>query len=150
MGDNIAIAAAILVYILYQKKKSSKRRFWLRPSLRNRRDVPRMLQEFRMDDINRRTVRSKFELFLRVLSEDFETLLCLTGPIISKANTNWRSAIPAQVRLTIALRYLATGESYFSLGTLFTVSPQIVGSIISVTAYQTQRKSGLQYRELLW
>ncbi|CAF4948351.1 unnamed protein product [Pieris macdunnoughi] len=41
-----------------------------------------------------------------------------------------RNAVSASDRLAITLRYLATGDSYFSLGTLFKVSPQAISLII--------------------
>lgn len=89
-----------------------------------------ILEDFRKDDINRRNIRSKFNTFLRISSEEFEILLNLTGPIISKTDTRWRNAVSASDRLAITLRYLATGDSYFSLGTLFEVSPQVISLII--------------------
>nr|CAH7765263.1 unnamed protein product [Callosobruchus chinensis] len=66
----------------------------------------------------------KFENFCRMSSNDFNDLLSKVGPMIRKKNTKWRKAIPANERLAITLRFLATGDSFKSLHYLFKVSPQ--------------------------
>ncbi|XP_045775421.1 uncharacterized protein LOC123874228 [Maniola jurtina] len=129
--DIVACIASVVLYVIIHKKnRKIKRRYWVRPSLRNRPNVSPILEDFRRDDINRRNIRSKFNTFLRISSEEFEILLNLTGPMISKTDTRWRNAVSASDRLAITLRYLATGDSYFSLGTLFKVSPQVISLII--------------------
>ena len=40
----------------------------------------------------------------------FDELLAIVKPRIRKQVTNWRLPIPADVRLSIALRYLAQGK----------------------------------------
>ncbi|CAK1583986.1 unnamed protein product [Parnassius mnemosyne] len=124
------IASVVLYVIIHKKNRKIKRRYWVRPSLRNRPNVSLILEDFRKDDIKRRNIRSKFNTFLRISSEEFEILLNLTGPMISKTDTRWRNAVSASDRLAITLRYLATGDSYFSLGTLFKESPQFISLII--------------------
>lgn len=129
--DIVACIASVVLYVIIRKKsRKMKRRYWVRPRLRNRPNVSLILEDFRKDDINRRNIRSKFNTFLRISSEEFEILLNLTGPMISKTDTRWRNAVSASDRLAITLRYLATGDSYFSLGTLFKVSPQVISLII--------------------
>nr|CAH7737687.1 unnamed protein product [Callosobruchus chinensis] len=44
-------------------------------------------------------------------AKDFERLVILVGPKISKMDTKLRKAIPVQDRLAITLRFLATGDS---------------------------------------
>jgi len=41
---------------------------------------------------------------------DFEELLNMVSPIISRKNTSFRQAIPASDKLAVILRYLATGD----------------------------------------
>lgn len=62
--------------------------------------------------------------------EDFEYLLSKTGPLISKKDTKWRSAVPAKERLALTLRFLATGDSYQSLQYLFKISHQLISKIV--------------------
>ncbi|KAJ8872948.1 hypothetical protein PR048_026564 [Dryococelus australis] len=50
-------------------------------------------------------------------SSDFEFLLTLTTPRISKDDTLFRRAIPACERLAVTQRFLATGVSYHFLCT---------------------------------
>lgn len=61
---------------------------------------------------------------------DFEFLLKVISPMISKKNIYFREAIPAKYRLAITLRYLATGDSYKSLYYLFKTSTQVISLII--------------------
>lgn len=128
---NIAIAAVVL--ILISKKLKRRRRFWVRPSLQRRKlqNGTVMIDNYKKDDIGCRHLRnSMFFGFLRMNYEDFEILLHHTEPHIAKKNTAWRESIPAKERLAVTLRFLATGESYWSLGELFKISPQLLSSLI--------------------
>nr|CAH7746903.1 unnamed protein product [Callosobruchus chinensis] len=68
--------------------------------------------------------------FMRMTAEDFERLIILVGPKISKMYTKFRKAISVQDRLAITLRFLATGDSFTSLQYLFKESKQRVSIII--------------------
>lgn len=72
----------------------------------------------------------EFENFTRMSLSDFEYLLTLISPIISKQDTQLRDSIPAKIRLAITLRFLATGDSYKSLHFLFKVSSQIISKSV--------------------
>lgn len=75
------------------KKNKSKRRFWSRPSLRQKGGnmASKLLQDLREDGISiGGELRSSFKNFLGMSSTDFENLLCLIGTIISKKNPNYR------------------------------------------------------------
>lgn len=63
-------------------------------------------------------------------AEDFEILLNKVGPHIAKKDTKWRKAIPANERLALTLRFLATGDSLKTLYYLFKISPQLISQII--------------------
>nr|CAH7726424.1 unnamed protein product [Callosobruchus chinensis] len=71
--------------------------------------------------------------FTRMIAKDFERLIILVGPKISKMDTKFRRAIPVQDRLAITLRFLATGDSFTSLQYLFNVSKQRISIIIEET-----------------
>nr|CAH7769119.1 unnamed protein product [Callosobruchus chinensis] len=76
---------------------------------------------------------SHLKNFTRMTAEDFERLIILVGPKISKMDTKFRKAIPVQDRLAITLRFLATGNSFTSLQYLFNVSKQRISIIIEET-----------------
>lgn len=71
-----------------------------------------------------------FTNFLRMTSADFENLLNLVKPHIEKADTVMRASIPASTRLTLTLRYLATGDSFMSLQYLFRIPQPTISTII--------------------
>lgn len=73
---------------------------------------------------------NNFENFTRMSQDDFTFLLNKISPYISKADTNMRRCIPVQERFFIALRYLATGDSYKSLSYLFKVSKQTISRCV--------------------
>jgi len=72
----------------------------------------------------------EFENFTRMSLSDFEYILTLISPIISKQDTELRDSILAKIRLAITLRFLATGDSYKNLHFLFKVSSQIISKIV--------------------
>jgi hypothetical protein len=46
---------------------------------------------------------------------DFEFLLQKIGPRIKMKGTKYREEIPALIRLTVTLKYLASGDSFTSV-----------------------------------
>lgn len=72
----------------------------------------------------------QFDNFCRMSSTDFSFLLERVGPYIAKKDTNWRTAISAQIRLAVTLRFLASGDTYQSLHYLFKISPQVISKIV--------------------
>ncbi|KAL4104838.1 hypothetical protein QTP88_020114 [Uroleucon formosanum] len=62
--------------------------------------------------------------------ETFNNLLNLIEPKIRKEDTKFRLSIPANERLALTLRYLATGDSFASLSLLFKVSKSSISSIV--------------------
>lgn len=73
---------------------------------------------------------AEFDNFCCMTYTDFEMLLSKISPLITKQDTSFRKAIPAKYRLAIALRYLASGDSFSSLHQLFKVSVQAISKIV--------------------
>jgi len=71
----------------------------------------------------------KFQNFCRMSAADFEYLLNKISPQIAKIDTNMRNCIPVKERFAVALRFLATGDSYTSLS-FFKFSVQTVSKCI--------------------
>ncbi|KAG8237539.1 hypothetical protein J437_LFUL017206 [Ladona fulva] len=69
-----------------------------------------------------------FKYFTRISKKDFGYLLGKVTPIIRKTDTNYHDAIPADVRLLLTLRYLASGDSYPSL----IIIPEVYRALINV------------------
>jgi len=60
----------------------------------------------------------------------FESLLEVISSQIGKDITHLRETISPNVRLTVTLRFLATGDSYTSLMYLFKMSKQLISNIV--------------------
>ncbi|KAK9702273.1 hypothetical protein QE152_g30094 [Popillia japonica] len=101
-----ASAAFILIAFHAQKRK---RRWWQGQLLQNGTCYgDNLMAELLLNDV------CSFRNFVRLTKSDFEEVLCLVGPKIFIKNTNYRAAIPPSIRLMVALRYLATGDSFTS------------------------------------
>ncbi|XP_065167386.1 LOW QUALITY PROTEIN: uncharacterized protein [Atheta coriaria] len=57
----------------------------------------------------------KFFAFYRMTITSFNELVKLIGPTIAKEDTNLRLSIPVEERLSVTIRYLATGASFNTL-----------------------------------
>nr|CAH7769621.1 unnamed protein product [Callosobruchus chinensis] len=131
--EELAILATFIVVscgsvlLLKKIKKKPRRRRWWMVSLNKSRKV--YSGTSLMTDLLKEP-SGKFENFCRMSSDDFNDLLSKVGPMIRKKNTKWRKAIPANERLAITLRFLATGDSFKSLHYLFKVSPQLISEIV--------------------
>lgn len=68
--------------------------------------------------------------FLRMNINDFNHLLELVTPLISKEDTTMRKSISAGERLALTLRFLASGDSFTSLQYLFRIPQPTISSII--------------------
>jgi hypothetical protein len=61
---------------------------------------------------------------------NFYKVLGIVEPMITKQNTRFRESVPAEMKLAITLRYLATRDSFMSLMYLFKVSKQFISSML--------------------
>uniref|UniRef100_A0A6P7F4I4 Uncharacterized protein LOC114324975 n=1 Tax=Diabrotica virgifera virgifera TaxID=50390 RepID=A0A6P7F4I4_DIAVI len=129
--DDVAIASAIFVIMAQKKKKvvnkRKKRRWWSVSLFKNRK---RYNGNDLLNDLSLE-VSGKFENFCRMAPADFESLLQLIGPYITKQTTQMRRTISAKERFALTLRFLASGDSYQSLSYLFKISPQLISSIVT-------------------
>lgn len=131
--EDLLMLGAGYIYLQQQQKSNNKRRFWVRPTLqkRNEHGVDKLLMNLQDDDVGLNgELRSSFKNFLRMSSQDFENLICLVGPAVKKKNTNWRCPISVTERLSLTLRFLATGDSYHSLMYQFRISTQSISLIV--------------------
>ena len=101
--STIAYAATAITQIVNSKKQ---RRAWIRDILRRRREegthsvlIPQLVSD-----------GFHYRNFLRMDKESFVFLLRLVEPMLQSVDTRWRRCIPVSERLTLTLRYLATGS----------------------------------------
>ncbi|KAH6925518.1 hypothetical protein HPB50_006521 [Hyalomma asiaticum] len=69
----------------------------------------------------------QYKRLLRLDIEQFHHLLALIEPKIVRQDTVMRSSVPAKTRLQVTLRFLASGESQFSLSHQFRLGHSTYG-----------------------
>jgi len=128
-SEENAIIAIALALSLDEKKVKKQRRTWTKEWLKNRQQYTheKLLTELRNFEKN------DFKNFLRMDDECFDEILNLVNPFIKKQNTSMREAIPASQRLSVTLRYLATGNTFEDLKFISAISPQSIGKIVIET-----------------
>ena len=72
----------------------------------------------------------RFKGFIGMDPDLFKEIVVRVGPRIRKEDTNYRQAVPVEVRIAIALRLLATGKSYRALEYPFRVSHSLICNIV--------------------
>ena len=85
-----------------------------------------------------------YKAFTRITKRMFNMLVEKVTPLIRKEDTFMRRALSPGIRMAITLRFLATGESYKSIGLAFRVGHATVSKIVPetckaiITAYAEQ------------
>ncbi|XP_019221994.1 protein ANTAGONIST OF LIKE HETEROCHROMATIN PROTEIN 1 [Oreochromis niloticus] len=122
-----------LLYLLWraeQRGKRRPRRTWVHQVLQRREqfgEFHHLLQELRLDD-------GRFQRYHRLSLGQFEDLLSRVGPRVARLDTNYRRSIPPAERLSICLRFLATGDSFRTIAFSFRVGVSTVSQIIPQVA----------------
>ncbi|XP_071581133.1 uncharacterized protein [Temnothorax nylanderi] len=125
----IAVAFAVIAAIEENKRrKYKKKKYWVAEIFENRAVhgfYHAMFPILRLED-------SRFINYCRMSATEFEELLCLVGPTISKQYVV-RDPISAPERLALTLRFLASGDSMTSLSYQYLVGITTVSNIIKET-----------------
>ncbi|KAG8226566.1 hypothetical protein J437_LFUL004738 [Ladona fulva] len=104
---SMVMAAGIII------NRRRRRSMWTRPWIQRREGGRGMLnmvhKELAVED------REAFRNFMRMTEEQFYEILGLIRNDIEKQETSMRDSISAEKRLSLTLRFLATGETYRSL-----------------------------------
>lgn len=140
----------ITVYALVkdaeEKKKRKKRRsVWVRPYLLRRRThghYGNLMKELAVED------PVLYRNFTRVEEELFNEIVERLRPHIEKTRTFMREPLDVGVRVAITLRFLATGNSYKSLGYAFRVAPNTISKIVPDTCKAIVTEFGEEYMRL--
>ena len=129
--NDILVALALqnqLLAAVLLKKKQSKRRVWVRRlwEARERQGhYSNLITEMRLQD------HTMHFNYFRMLPSVFDDLLNLVGPSLTKQRSRFREPLPPAMRLAVALRYLATGESQASLSFNFRIGRSTVCQILN-------------------
>jgi hypothetical protein len=119
--DEVLItSASFIVMRSLLKTKSRRKRRWCMISVfrsRERYSGSDFLCDVSVENLYFRT-------FCRMSYSDFDALISLVGPRISKEDASFRTAIPVAERLAVTLPFLASGDSFSSLSFLFKMSKQ--------------------------
>ncbi|XP_046679468.1 protein ANTAGONIST OF LIKE HETEROCHROMATIN PROTEIN 1-like [Homalodisca vitripennis] len=75
----------------------------------------------------------KFKDFCRMSKPLFDRLVELVIPLIARKDTNWRLALSVEEKLTITVRYLATGSSFKCLAQFFMRGERTIGLVVAET-----------------
>ena len=128
--ENVVAASAFVVfagaYCELKKKRRKHPRWWIRSFL-TRRDSEGAYNSL-MRDLR---LQSGFDNFVRMTAADFEFLLNLIGPEITKSRSCRLPISPGEM-LAATLRYLATGDSYSSIMYLHRISKASISRFIPV------------------
>ncbi|KAJ8942352.1 hypothetical protein NQ314_007010 [Rhamnusium bicolor] len=124
----------ILLALLYLKHEftstgSQCKRFWVRNIYLKRKqqgDFHNLIQEMRLND------GDKFFNYFRMSSEQFDILLSKVMPEIEKIYISREPISPAE-RLSVTLRFLASGDSMTSLSYAFRLGKTTISNIIKET-----------------
>ena len=108
MASEEELLALLVVLLLRRRRRKACRpkkwaREWISKS-RQQGAYPNLLRELNAED------PEAFRQFHRLDRESFETILAMVAPLITKEGTHMRRSLPPGEKLSITLRFLATGK----------------------------------------
>jgi hypothetical protein len=115
-------AAFLVLRSIRNKREKYRRSVWVKDYLKCRN--ARIMRDLELNE------DVLFKNFARVSRTNFYTLLGMVEPVITRQNTRFRESVPAEIKLAVTLRYLATGDPFTSLMYLFRVSKQFISSML--------------------
>jgi hypothetical protein len=118
-------AAAALIILLEEQKR--EKTIWTRNLFKRRTEkghYENLVKELSLED------SESYRRFLRMDTETFNSIVDIVRPDIQKQMTLMRETISPEERVSLTLRFLATGDSYQSLSFAFRISPSSISHII--------------------
>ncbi|XP_011858851.1 PREDICTED: uncharacterized protein LOC105556374 [Vollenhovia emeryi] len=124
---------ALFSLLIVEKRRRNKhhQRIWSRQWLQ-RRNVCNNVLTMLFEELGPEDPKS-FQNYTRMQEEVMEELLILVRPYIEKKDTVMREAISPRMRLSVTLRYLATGNSFQDLAFSTRIAPNTLSQIIPET-----------------
>lgn len=110
--DDLDILRPLLILIMaaayrqHLRTRRKRRTCWTRPWILRRQEhgAHSLIKELSQED------HESYKNFVRMTKEDFTELLEKVSPLIAKKDTIMRKSISPAERLSLTLRYLATGK----------------------------------------
>jgi hypothetical protein len=111
MADSDDEEETLLLFILLLRRRQRRVKALSRNTWTKRWIMRRQIQGAYANLITELNVEDpeKFRQFHRLERQHFEEILTIVSPVISKRDNSMRSAISSSKRLSITLRFLATG-----------------------------------------
>ncbi|XP_014667953.1 PREDICTED: uncharacterized protein LOC106809400 [Priapulus caudatus] len=128
--QQVAVFILIIFKRLRRRRNRRNRQTWTRQWIQRRRTlgiVRNLQQELYLEDTE------GFRQYLRMSPESFLHILDKIKDKITKEDTVMRQAITAKERLSVTLRFLATGESFRSLSFQYRMGERTISEIIKET-----------------
>ncbi|XP_050065032.1 uncharacterized protein LOC126553960 [Aphis gossypii] len=116
-----------LIKLKRENRKVAKKKLWVKTWILRRNQLGAsntLLRELALED------QQSYFNFLRINESMFNILLQKIEPKIQKKDTMMRTALPAKLKLELALRYLATGDSYKTLQYMYRVGKSSICEFI--------------------
>lgn len=146
---SLAIALTAFVFDGNEKSKPKRHRIWQKKWVEKRVEegfCAKLYKELKEDQF-------LYKNFLRMDIQQFNNLLCLVSPLITKKDTVMRKSITQRDRLILTLRFLGSGNSFSSLQYLFripkqtisTIIPEVLDAIYTVILYKYMKVRGFYH-----
>ncbi|KAA0721497.1 hypothetical protein E1301_Tti020112 [Triplophysa tibetana] len=117
----------ICALFLSEKRKTRKKRLWQKHWRHGEQELCVLQKEIEV--MTRNTLGHTWFM----TAEEFDDVLDLVSPLITKQDTKMRRAITARERLSLTLRFLITGHTFRSLSLQYPVG----GSTVSIIVLET-------------
>ncbi|XP_063221343.1 uncharacterized protein LOC134530450 [Bacillus rossius redtenbacheri] len=128
----VGVICALQIACALKSSRWRRRRWWTRPWIQRRDEgagcVHRLVnEELKMED------PESYKNYLRMDEQSFQKLKRVVESRIKKKSTNMRQSISVEKRLSVTLRFLATGETYQSLSFAYRITASTLSGIIPST-----------------
>lgn len=123
------IGIILALSIPNNKRVLRKRKRWVKQWISKRRQYTHLnvIKEVQLSD------PKDFINYFRMDIDNYNKLLSMVAPLITKMNTNMRESISANERLAVTLRYLATRRTFEDLKFTSIISPTTISLIVIET-----------------
>ncbi|KAL7387534.1 hypothetical protein ABVT39_024972 [Epinephelus coioides] len=119
----------VVALLLLHRRLQARKRVWVHPINERRQEqgaYHNLVQELRASTERHRK-------YFRMSADEMDYVLSMTGPDITKMDTNFRSPIKPKQKLAVTLKYIATGDSMSSLTFNYRLGESTVANAVKDT-----------------